>query len=353
MGADEGTKEGGRTSSAPARRPKSDRVSPPKERDVPSPGIAHLDAAGRRGRRRVAVVGAGVVGTATGVGFAAVGHDVVFCDVSAERRAQLKQQELRAVAPDDLAAEPVHAYLISVPTPTVAGEADVSYVLAAAETVGGALAAGNGRRPLVVVRSTVPPGTTEGPVREVLERASGLTAGDGFGLCMNPEFLREASAERDFAEPRVIVIGSLDAGSERALRRLYRAWPEVPVVSLGLREAELAKYVSNLFNAAKISFFNDLEEVAFALGADPRPIFAAVAQGAEGMWNPAYGTRGYGPFGGACLPKDTEAFLGFADVAGVGGLLPLLRATLETNARVAGRMDTAAATRETAGAQAL
>ncbi len=305
---------------------------------TPRASVAQLGAAGSRSRRRLVIVGSGVVGTATGNGFAAVGHDVVFCDVSAERRAELRRRGLRLIAPAELAAESCDAYLISVPTPTIDGRVDLSCILAAAESVGHALAARAGsRKPLVVVRSTVPPGTTEGPVRETLERASGREAGVGFGLCMNPEFLREVSAEQDFMEPRVIVIGALDTASERALRRLYRPWPDVPVVSLPLRAAELTKYVSNLFNAAKISFFNELEEVALRLDADPRAIFSAVAQGAEGMWNPAYGTRGLAPYGGACLPKDTTGFLGFASDEGFADAMPMLQATIETNDRVAAR----------------
>lgn len=301
--------------------------------------IAQLGAAGSRSRRRLVIVGAGVVGTATGLGFAEVGHDVAFCDTSAQRRALLRRRGLRVLAPSQLAAEHFDAYLISVPSPTVDGQVDLSCVLAAAETVGRALAGPRaGRRPLVVVRSTVPPGTTEGPVREALERTSGKRSGTGFGLCMNPEFLREATADDDFLHPRVIVIGALDGPSERALRRIYQPWPEVPVVSLTLRAAELTKYVSNLFNAAKISFFNELEEVALALGADARAIFSAVAQGAEGMWNPVYGTRGLAPYGGACLPKDTEGFLGFAATEGFAEAMPMLQATIETNARVAARL---------------
>jgi UDPglucose 6-dehydrogenase len=112
----------------------------------------------------------------------------------------------------------------------------------------------------------------------------------------------------------------------------------VPVVSLDLRSAELAKYTSNLFNAAKISFFNELEEVALQLGADARAIFDAVATGCEGMWNPEYGTRGLAPFGGACLPKDTAAFLGFAAEVGLAKVMPMLRATIETNERVSRRL---------------
>src|SRR5207248_10436390 len=143
----------------------------PNESDMTQrASTAQLGGAGGRSRRRLAVVGAGAVGTATGLGLVEVGHEVAFCDTASTRRAQLRRRGLYVLAPSQLAAEPFDAYLISVPTPAVEGRVDLSYVLAAAETVGRALKAPRaGRRPLVVVRSTVPPGTTEGPVREALE----------------------------------------------------------------------------------------------------------------------------------------------------------------------------------------
>jgi UDPglucose 6-dehydrogenase len=287
----------------------------------------------------LAIIGSGVVGTATGLGFTAAGHRVTFCDLAPKRLALLRGRGLRTCDPSELVQKGFDAYFISVPSPTVDGRADLSYVLAATAAVGRALASHPaGSRPLVVVRSTVPPGTTEGPVREALEGTSHREAGKDFGLCMNPEFLRAASAESDFMQPRVIVIGALETASDRALRNLYDFWSQVPVVSLDLRSAELAKYTSNLFNAAKISFFNELEEVALQLGADARAIFDAVATGCEGMWNPEYGTRGLAPFGGACLPKDTAAFLGFAAEVGLAKVMPMLRATIETNERVSRRL---------------
>jgi UDPglucose 6-dehydrogenase len=275
-----------------------------------------------------------VVGTATGTGLEAKGHDVVFCDVSPDRLAVLRKRGLSAITADALLEEDRDVYLISVPSPTVDGEVDVSWVAAAASAVGRALA----RREtwsLVVVRSTVPPGTTEGVVRPILERESGRAAGDGFGLCMNPEFLRELSAEQDFMDPRVIVIGALDERSDSALRGLYAGWPDVPVVSMSLRGAEITKYTSNLFNATKISFFNEMEQICRALDVDARTVFAAVVRGAEGLWNPAYGTRGFFPYGGACLPKDTVGFLGFAREQGLADQMLLLEATIETNERLA------------------
>jgi UDPglucose 6-dehydrogenase len=284
--------------------------------------------------RRIAIVGSGVVGTATGVGLEAKGHDVVFCDISRNRLAVLRKRGLSAIAADALLEEDRDVYLISVPSPTVEGEVDTSYVAAAASLVGRAIAKRE-KWSLVVVRSTVPPGTTEGVVRPIVEREAGRAAGDGFGLCMNPEFLRELSAEQDFMDPRVIVIGALDERSDAALRRLYAGWPDVPVVSMSLRDAELTKYTSNLFNAAKISFFNEMEQICQAFDADARNVFGAVVHGAEGLWNPAYGTRGLFPYGGACLPKDTVGFLGFARERGLGDQMLLLQATIETNERLA------------------
>jgi UDPglucose 6-dehydrogenase len=292
---------------------------------------------GRRGvSMSIVVVGSGVVGTATGRGLQAVGHRVVFCDVDRGRVMQLRSQGLTAVSTPDLppVAPGVDAYLISVPSPTVLGRVDLSCVRDAAVTVGRALAAG-GRHPLVVVRSTVPPGTTEEAVIPILEEVSGGVAGQEFGVCVNPEFLRARTAQADFLDPRVIVIGALDVRSEVALRRMYSPWAGVPVVVTSLRTAEAAKYVANLFNATKISFFNEMHRVLTALGADPDAAARAASLGAEGLWNPSYGTRGGAPFDGMCLPKDTAGFLGMLEERGLASLAPVLQAAIEVNEQVA------------------
>src|SRR5262249_24548286 len=151
-----------------------------------------------------------------------------------------------------------------VPSPTVDGAIDLSAVEAAAVSIGGAIRA-HSDWPLVVMRTTVPPGTTEERVLPTLERESGRIAGSGLGLCANPEFLRELTALEDFIDPRVIVIGALDEASDRALRRLYAQWRRVPIHSMDLRTAEATKYTANLFNATKISFFNELEQVFTSL----------------------------------------------------------------------------------------
>ena len=200
--------------------------------------------AGRGGRMSVAVVGSGVVGTATGAGLSAVGHRVVFCDVDPERVRLLRRRGFVALDCLEMAQEQpdVDAYLLSVPTPAVLGRVDLSYVEDAAAAIGRSVGRTRGW-PVVVVRSTVPPGTTEDVVVPILESSSGKLAGPDFGVCANPEFLRAATAEADFMDPRVIAIGSLDERSELALRRLYARWPDVPVVATDLRTAEALKYV--------------------------------------------------------------------------------------------------------------
>jgi UDPglucose 6-dehydrogenase len=281
---------------------------------------------------RVAIVGAGVVGLATGTGLAAVGADVQFFDADARRVTELRGRGLDARAAADLPDARPDLYLISVPTPTVAGRAFLGTVRDACSGVAESLR-GRDDWACVVVRSTVPPGTTDDLVRPLLEAGSGKSLGSGFGLAMNPEFLREASALADFVHPRVIVIGAADATSEAAVRGLYEPWPDVPVFVMPPRTAEATKYVANLFNATKISFFNELHRVLSTLEADSSIAAQAVALGAEGLWNPTYGTKGGAPFGGACLPKDLEAFLAVADELGVD--VPLLRAVQEVNASLA------------------
>ena len=102
-----------------------------------------------------------------------------------------------------------------------------------------------------------------------------------------------------------------------------------------LRTAEATKYVANLFNATKISFFNEMHRVLSAVGVDPCVAAGAASLGAEGLWNPRYGTRGGAAFDGACLPKDAAGFLGFAEAMGLGELMPVLRAVIRVNEEIA------------------
>ncbi len=284
-------------------------------------------------RSSVLIIGGGVVGVATGRGLRSRGFETSFVDTSRERIAQLRDEGFAAYEPAQIAEVEPDFYLLSVPTPTTAGRIDLGPLRAASETVANALALRDDWA-CVVVRSTVPPGTTDDVVGPILEQHCGREAHRSFGLAMNPEFLRAASANEDFDDPRVIIFGSRDDASEKAMRILYEPWSYVPIIAMTNREAEAAKYTSNLFNAAKISFFNELHQTFSALGIDSSVAFNAVVNGAEGLWNPAYGTRGGAPYGGACLPKDSAAFLTFATDQGLD--LPLLSAVIETNIRLGG-----------------
>jgi UDPglucose 6-dehydrogenase len=300
---------------------------------------------------KIFIVGSGVVGAATGQGFLDAGHDVAFIDISVARVRELRARGLDARTALDLSAEPESIVFLTLPTPNDGHRYDLRALRAGTAAVGQALASAPARH-TVVVRSTVPPGTTEGLVGPVLEENSGLTADEGFGLAANPEFLRAASAAEDFANPWMTVVASRDPRTVARLCDLLAPFGGSLQTFADPAQAELAKCAHNIFNAAKISFWNEMWLVSRRIGLDLDPIAATVALSAEGSINPQYGIRGGAPYGGVCLPKDTCGFLGFADAVGVD--MPLLRAVVETNDRLAEvvRAETAAANEQAvAGAE--
>jgi UDPglucose 6-dehydrogenase len=282
---------------------------------------------------RIAVIGSGVVGTATGKGFSKLGHDVVFVDTDPQVVQRLRQEGHQAIEPSALAEVQPSVSMICVPTPNDRnGRQDLSFLEAALAAIGPLLAGDDYH--LVVVRCTVLPTVTENLVVPALESWSGGKAGRDFGVCMNPEFMREASAEDDFLSPWTVVIGELDKRSGDLLEGLYSPLCQrnhTPIFRTDLRTAEMAKYAHNLFNAAKISFTNETWLMSKELGIDGSQVMALVAQSAEGMWNPRYGIRGGFPYGGNCLPKDIEAFVNLA--RDLGWPTPLLEATIAVNQR--------------------
>ena len=164
---------------------------------------------------------------------------------------------------------------------------------------------------LVVIRSTILPGTTEKIIIPTIEKYSSKKAGQDFGVCVNPEYLREKSAVSDFEKPWVVVIGEMNKRDGDMLQDIYY-WVDCPIYRVSIREAEMQKFVHNLFNANKISFFNEMRQACRELGISCEKMFQLVTESAEGMWNPAYGTKDLGPFAGACLPKDSKAFQRYA-----------------------------------------
>ncbi len=294
---------------------------------------------------KVSVIGTGYVGLISGVGYASQGHDVICVDVIEEKVAKINAGEppiheaglperLRQVldkgkfkATTDItdAIENSDICFISVGTPSAAdGSIDLKYIEQASKDLGTALKNKDSYF-TIVVKSTVTPGTTEGTVIKNVEEASGKKAGQDFGVCMNPEFLREGKAIEDFDNPDRIVIGSLDEKSAEALKALNKSFT-CPVLETPLSTAEMIKYVSNAFLAVKISYANEVAEFCKKIGSDPYEVFKGV--GLDKRINPAFFNSGLG-WGGSCFPKDTKEFAAAAKREGANPRI--VDAAIETN----------------------
>jgi len=298
---------------------------------------------------RIFIVGSGVVGTATGRGLARVGHAVTFVDVDPERVAALRAEGRDAVRSLDLRDQPDAFVFLTLPTPHHGHAYDLTALRQGARAVGEAIAqadrqAGDAGAAhtaavhTVVVRSTVPPGTTAGVVQPILEECTGRAEGTGFALAANPEFLRAACADEDFRWPWMTVVGASRKRTAERLADLLRPFGGQLRVFDRPETAELVKCAHNIYNATKISFWNEMWLVATELGLDHDEVAGTVAASAEASTNPLYGIRGGAPYGGACLPKDTQGFLGFATELGV--TMPLLSAVVEVNDRLAAHVAT-------------
>jgi UDPglucose 6-dehydrogenase len=292
---------------------------------------------------RIAVIGSGYVGLITGACLAQVGNHVTCVDTDSERVTAMNRGEapfyepgLNEILSACIRAGRLHAsgdtvrvvaesdlIFLSVGTPYRAGKSDLSYLSAAAEQVGKGLR-NTQRYQTVIVKSTVVPGTTDNFVRPVLERVSGLCAGS-FGLCTNPEFLREGSAVADFMNPDRIVIGRWDESSGARMAELYRVF-DCPKLFTTTRNAEMIKYASNTLLATLISFSNELAMICEATpGTDVEEVLKAVhldrrlSSGQDDL-SPlgilAYLRAGCG-FGGSCLPKDLSAIRDYARNHGI------------------------------------
>ena len=315
---------------------------------------------------RLAIVGAGYVGLVTGACLAETGVEVVCVDLDRGRVAAITNgmapfhepglDDLLArvagnglTATADLAAA-VHGadvVMLAVGTPSRDGAIDLTQVRQAARLVGGLLHTAAGF-PVVVVKSTVVPGTTRDVVRPILEDASGRTAGLDFGVAVNPEFLTEGTAVQDFAHPDRIVAGADDERSGEILAQLYAAFPNAPLVHVNTATAEMIKYASNTLLATLISFSNELANLGAAVGdvdtvevmrgvhtsrylttqVDGPPPMAAIA---------SFLAAGTG-YGGSCLPKDTQALI--ARGAELGQPMRILRAVEAVNQAQAGELVT-------------
>ena len=278
---------------------------------------------------KICIVGPGIVGQATGKVFTLHDYDVTFLGGSPDKVEKLRSEGFKAFPKDELfnGDYTFDITFLTVPTPTQNGKISLEAIKSAATDLGRRIKKLKSYH-LVVVKSTVPPGTSENLVIKIIEKYSGKKVGVDFGCCMNPEYLREKTAFEDTLQPWIVVIGQYDKKSGEILSALYRKF-DCPVVTCSLQEAEMQKYVHNLYNAVKITFFNEMRHIGKNIGADAEKIFKLTAISAEGMWNPKYGIKDFGPFQGSCLPKDTQAFLEWAENKELD--IDLLRSVIQVN----------------------
>src|SRR5689334_10922809 len=190
---------------------------------------------------RMVIVGAGVVGQATGKGFSRKGHRVSYVDINLQAIERLRAAGMDACTAAEIDWRTVDVVMLAVSTPSVDDQIVLDYIEAAALDVGRGLAEAEYFVP-VVVRSTVPPTTTEQRITPILERASGKRAGVDFGVAMNPEFLRQVTSEQDFARPWMTVLGTSDRHTAEILDTLYAGFGAL-IVRCTPTEAEMIKYV--------------------------------------------------------------------------------------------------------------
>jgi UDPglucose 6-dehydrogenase len=300
---------------------------------------------------KIAVVGGGYVGLVTGTCFADLGHTVTIIEIDPEKVQAINDKKtpvyekgledllLRNVGKRLEASEtydPVGTadiIFICVGTPSKPdGSTDLSYIESASVSIGAARKNTSGNC-VVVVKSTVPPGTTGSVVKPLILRSAQKTEGE-IGFAMNPEFLREGRAIEDFMNPDRIVIGCGDPESGDPVAELYKDF-SAPIIRTGLVEAEMIKYTSNAFLATKISFSNEIGNICKKLNIDVYEVMQGV--GLDQRIGPQFLNAGAG-FGGSCFPKDVSALITIAEDAGEDPVL--LKSVMQVNDHQPQRMIT-------------
>jgi GDP-mannose 6-dehydrogenase len=295
----------------------------------------------------ISVFGLGYVGTVSAGCLARDGHEVIGVDPLRTKVDLINQGQSPIVEADigeiistavesgrlratDDTLEAVHETglsLVCVGTPSQPnGDLDLRYITRVCEQIGAALK-NKVDRHVVAIRSTVLPGTVRKIVIPILEGASGKIAGSDFGVCHNPEFLREGSAVRDFNAPPKTVIGQLDACSGDVLATIYQM-VEAPLIRTELEISETVKYVDNSWHALKIGFANEVGNLCKSFGVDAHEVMDIFCQDRKLNISRAYLTPGFA-FGGSCLPKDLRALTHQARVCDIE--TPILSSILTSN----------------------
>jgi GDP-mannose 6-dehydrogenase len=297
---------------------------------------------------KISIFGLGYVGTVTAGCLAAEGHEVVGVDPVTTKvdlinsgcspiieadidhiiSSMVERHGLWATQDHAQAIEESDLSFVCVGTPSQSnGSLDLRYIRRVCEEIGKALKR-KATRHTVIIRSTILPGTMQGVVIPILEETSGKKAGTDFGVCHNPEFLREGSAVKDFNEPPKTVIGELDRCSGEALAALYQRL-DAPLIRTELRIAEMIKYVDNAWHALKIGYANEIGNLCKSLAVDAHELMNIFCADTKLNISPAYLLPGFA-FGGSCLPKDLRALAYQAKLHDLE--LPILGSILPSNA---------------------
>ena len=276
---------------------------------------------------KISVFGLGYVGTVSAACFAQQGHHVIGVDVNPQKveiinsgHSPVIEQEI-----DEIISKTVKSGLLSATTEATKGimesdltiicvgtpskdngSLDLTYVERVCHDIGKCLSRKD-RFHTIVLRSTVLPGTTEELVIPSLEKSSGLIAGQDFGLCHNPEFLREGTSVYDFYHPPFTVIGELDSQAAEIIASLYQSL-DAPFFRVPIESAEMIKYACNAFHALKVSFANELGNICKSQGIDSHQVMEIFCMDDKLNLSPYYLKPGFA-FGGSCLPKDLRALL--------------------------------------------
>jgi len=296
---------------------------------------------------KVSVFGLGYVGSVSAASFAADGHHVIGVDVNADKVATVNAGRSPIVEPgleallhqgvtDGLlcattntadAVASTEVSLLCVGTPSRRnGSLDLTYLTRVSEQVGAALRNKSSYH-VVVVRSTVLPGTTHDVIIPTLERASGRKYGDGFGVSVNPEFMREGSALRDFRKPPLTLVGHNHAADASGTIALYQSI-DAPLVSTSIRVAEMLKYTSNAWHALKVCFANEIGNLCKRVGVDSHEVMDIFCRDDKLNLSSYYLKPGFA-FGGSCLPKDVRALQYRAKEMDVE--MPVIQSILSSN----------------------
>ena len=297
----------------------------------------------------VSVFGLGYVGCVSAACFASEGHRVIGVDVSGAKveqinagRSTIVEEGIAALVAEGVAAGRLSATtdvraavlgsnisLVCVGTPSRPnGSIDLAYVVRVSQQIGAALRE-KGRWHTVVIRSTVMPGTIDAHVIPAIEAASGLTHGNGFAVCSNPEFLREGTSIKDFREPPFTLIGAVDPAHAVPVAALY-ANVTAPCHIVALRVAEMVKYSCNCFHGLKVGFANEIGNLCKVMGVDSHEVMRLFCEDKKLNISTAYLRPGFA-FGGSCLPKDLRAIVHRGRLEDVP--MPILEAVLDSNRR--------------------